>query len=115
MDCVGIFLLKLADRHEAGLDDLVLDGVMVFQSLLELMGSERYGFSGGHCRLQWNHVGSFGEVKWQEGLDSVGHIICGMSEGFVSSDPFCLEDGISHSQPFSFLSVTYLYNCFPDI
>jgi hypothetical protein len=41
-------------------------------------GSERYEFSGGHCRLRRNHVSSFGKVKWKERLDSMRYVIRGM-------------------------------------
>jgi hypothetical protein len=54
MDCVGIFLLKLADGHEAGFDDVVLDGVKVFWSLLELEGLECYEFGGGHFGVMFH-------------------------------------------------------------
>jgi hypothetical protein len=59
-----MFLLKLPDGHEAGLDDSVPDGIKVFWPPLELMSSEHYEFGGGHCRLWQNHVSSFGKVKW---------------------------------------------------
>jgi hypothetical protein len=68
------------DGCEAGLDDTVPDGVKVFRSFLELTGSERYEFCSRHCRLQRNHVSSFGKIKWKERLDSMRYVVCGMPE-----------------------------------
>jgi hypothetical protein len=71
VDRLCVFLFELADGGKAGLDDAVPDGVKVFWSFLELSGSERYEFGGGHCRLRRNHVSSFGKIKWKERLDSM--------------------------------------------
>jgi hypothetical protein len=86
-----IFPFKLADGRVAGFDDSVPNIAKVFQSLLELTGSEHYKFGGGHCGLQWNHVSSFREVKQQKGLNPMGYIICGMPKGLVSSDPLIIQ------------------------
>jgi hypothetical protein len=79
------------------------------------MGSEHYEFGSGHCRLQWHHVSSFGKIKWKKGLDSMRYVIRGMPEGLVSGDLFSPEDGVRSCWPFSFLSVEYFHNRFPDI
>jgi hypothetical protein len=115
VDRVSVLLLELVDGCEAGFDDAVSDGVKVFWSLLELTGSERYKFGGGHCRLQQNHVSSFGKIKWKKGLDSMRYVIRRMPEGLVSGDVFSPEDGVCSCRPFSFLSVAYFHNCFPDV
>jgi hypothetical protein len=115
VDRVGIFLLELLDGCEAGFDDAVLDGVKVFWSFLELVGLERYEFGGGHCRLQRHHVSSFGKIKRKERLDSMRYVIRRMPEGFVSHDLFSPEDGVCSCRPFSFLSIAYFHNCFPDV
>jgi hypothetical protein len=98
-----------------GLDDAVPDGVKVFWLFLELSGSECYEFSGGHCRLQQYHVSSFSKIKWKERLDSMYYVIRGMPEGLVGRDSFSPENDVHSCQPFSFLSVTYFHNCFPDV
>jgi hypothetical protein len=82
---------------------------------LELSCSERYEFSGRHCRLRWNHVSNFSKIKQKKRLDSMCYVIRGMPEGFVSSDSFCPEDGMRCCQPFPFPSIAYFHNGFPDI
>jgi hypothetical protein len=103
------------DGCEAGLGDVVLDGVKVFWSFLELSGSEHYEFGGGHCRLRRNHVSSFGKIKWKERLDSMRYVIREMPEGLVSGDPFRPEDSVRSCRPFSFFSVAYFHDHFPDV
>jgi hypothetical protein len=115
MDRVCVFLFELVDGCEVGFDDMVSDGVKIFWSILELMGSERYEFGSGHCRLQWHHVSSFSKIKQKKGLDSMCDVIRRMPEGLVSCDSFSPEDGVHSCQPFSFLSITYFYNHFPDV
>jgi hypothetical protein len=61
---------------------------------LELTGLECDEFGGGHRRLQWNHVSSFGEVEQQKGLNPVGYIICRMPE----SNLLCPEDDVMFSR-----------------
>jgi hypothetical protein len=82
---------------------------------LELTGLEHYEFGSGHCRLRWHHVSSFSKIKQKERLNSMRYVIRGMPEGLVSRDSFSPEHGVRSCQPFSFLSITYFHNCFPDV
>jgi hypothetical protein len=43
------------------------------------------------------------------------YVIRGMPEGLVSGDPFSPEDGVHSCRLFSFLSVAYFHNPFPDV
>jgi hypothetical protein len=92
---------ELPDRHEAALEDAVVDAVQVSWSHLKLTGAGGKEVGSGEWMAEiGDEKSGKREVEWKDGLDAVGHVGRRVAGGLASGRAIGTKDEVCKSGPF---------------